>query len=84
MKKYLIINEGCDDSTDFEVELTDEEFETILKIAKENNNNRHYHCQPKISIYDKYVLNDGYYNVGEWVDGEYIEYKDLTKEKNNE
>lgn len=36
MKKYLIDNEGCDDTTRFEIELTDDELKTIMKFIKAN------------------------------------------------
>ena len=35
MKKYLIILNGCDDQTECEIELTDEEIFLFIEIAKE-------------------------------------------------
>lgn len=84
MKKYLIDNNGCDDTTRFEIELTDEELQTILKFIKLNNKNSYYGCQPKIDIYDKYFyLDDRPVSYG-WVNDEYLEGHSLLGEKENE
>ena len=58
MKKYLIENIGCDDTTRFEIELTDEELKTIIRFIKENNKASEYGCQPSIEIYDRYFYDD--------------------------
>jgi hypothetical protein len=58
MKKYLIENHGCDDTTSFEIELNDEELEVILKFIKLNNQNSQYSCQPEIRIYEDYFYNN--------------------------
>ena len=58
MKKYLIENNGCDDTTRFEIELTDEELITVIKFIKKNNEASKYQCQPTIDIYDKYFYDD--------------------------
>lgn len=50
-EKYLVKNIGCDDTTEFEIELTDEELLTIMRFIKENNKVAVYHCQPKIKIF---------------------------------
>ena len=59
MKKYLIENNGCDDTTRFEIELTDEELKTVIKFIKANNDESDYGCKPYIDIYDKYFYDDG-------------------------
>lgn len=55
--KYLICNIGCDDTTETEIELTEEELKTIIRFAKENNENSTYQCKPSIAIYGKYLIN---------------------------
>lgn len=52
MKKYLIGNVGCDDHTEFILELTDEELKTIIKFCDENNKVADYQCKPEIRIYE--------------------------------
>ena len=73
MKKYLIENIGCDDTTYTEIELTEEELKAILKFAKKNNNNSEICCQPIISIYDDYIISNDWYE-------KYKKGTDLTKE----
>ncbi len=58
MKKYLIENNGCDDTTRFEIELTDEELKTVIKFIQANNKASKYQCQPEIDIYDTYFYDD--------------------------
>lgn len=80
MTKYLIENSGCDDATYTELYLFENELETLLRFARENNKNSKYLCQPKIKIYEEYELVDGYYHTGKWVDENFIEFKDLVEE----
>lgn len=61
MQKILICNDGCDDSTYTEIELSNEELNTLIKIAKANNKNSGYGCQPKIRIYKDYEKNEDYF-----------------------
>ena len=70
MKKYLIENMGCDDTTRFEIELTDEELKTIIKFIKANNKSSKCQCQPTIDIYNKYFYND---------EGKPTTYKQITE-----
>lgn len=58
MKKYLIENNGCDDTTRFEIELSELELNTIIKFIKANNAASTYGCEPTICIYDKYFYDD--------------------------
>lgn len=63
--KYLIMLVGCDDTTYYETDLTEEELKFLVKIAKEINKNSRYCCQPKICIYSGYTKNEnGYYAIG--------------------
>lgn len=57
MKKYIIRNVGCDDETEFEIELTDEQLEFIIKLFDKNNKIADCGCQPKLYIYnyDDYI-----------------------------
>ena len=60
MNKYLICNEGCDDTTYTEIELNDEELKTLIKIAKENNKTGGG-CKPIIHVYKDYKTDGDYY-----------------------
>ena len=62
MKKYIIKNIGCDDETEFEIELTDEQLEFIIKLFDKNNIIADGGCQPELYIYNY----EGYSN--EWYD----------------
>lgn len=52
MKKYEIRVEGCDYETEFAIELSGFEFETVKKIAKICNETSECRCQPRIYIED--------------------------------
>ena len=71
-KSYLIVSEGCDDSTVVEVELDNEQLNTLLFVAKAINTTSWYGCMPRLWIYDKYTVED----VEEWHDGKSIIVKD--------
>ena len=60
MKKYHIENCGCDDSTDFDIELTDDELKTVIRLFEENNKASKYGCQPVAYIYE-YREDNKYY-----------------------
>lgn len=60
-KKYLFYNAGCDDITMTELELTDKELEFLKNVARANNRNSSCACQPRISIYEKYEIEDDEY-----------------------
>lgn len=60
-KKYLFYNAGCDDITMTELELTDKELELLKNVARANNRNSNCSCQPRISIYEKYDIEDDEY-----------------------
>ena len=49
-KIYKISVDGCDDSTEFEIELKEQEYETIKKVADKCNETSTYSCQPRINI----------------------------------
>lgn len=69
MNKYLITLNGCDDTTECELELTDEELKFLIKISKEINKYSGYQCQPTISIYKDYKNLDGkrdFRTAGDW------------------
>ena len=62
MKKYLITLNGCDDTTECEIELTENQVKDFMKIAKEINKKSTYRCEPDISIFEKYRKDeDGYF-----------------------
>lgn len=60
-KKYVIVLEGCDDTTSYIGEYTIEEYSLILKVAEEVSSMSTYTCMPTMSIWefnqekDKYV-----------------------------
>lgn len=58
MNKYLIQVEGCDASTEFVMELTDEELQLLLKVAHICNKTSTYGCMPRIWVFDKFVISD--------------------------
>ena len=49
-KKYEIILNGCDDSTKFEMELTNEEFELLKKVSAKSNEASEYCCMPRMYV----------------------------------
>ena len=61
MKTYHIDNIGCDDSNNFNIELTDEEFKTVIKVFDANNKLADCCCTPHLYIYE-YREDDEYYN----------------------
>lgn len=52
IKKYKIENCGCDDTTEFDIEFTDEELIIAIKISEANNKKADYGCKPELYIYD--------------------------------
>lgn len=50
MKKYKIINSGCDDETEGVFELTEEQYEFLNTLFGELNKNSTCGCMPKIYI----------------------------------
>lgn len=85
MKTYLVENIGCDDTTTFEIGLTDEELKTVLRFIKLNNKNSTYRCMPKIDIYEDYFYDMDFKPVTyEWVNHEYIEARKLNKDMEDE
>lgn len=65
MKKYFIANLGCDDHTEFILELTDEELKTIIKFCDENNKASDYQCKPEIQIFELNEEFNNFYSYGE-------------------
>lgn len=49
-KKYEIVLDGCDDSTKFEMELTNEEFELLEKVSAKSNEASKYCCMPRMYL----------------------------------
>jgi len=50
LKLYRIALHGCDDSTIFEMELTDEEFALAERIAAKSEETSSYGCMPTMVI----------------------------------
>ena len=51
-KKYEIVLDGCDDSTKFKMELTNEEFELLEKVSAKSNEASKYCCMPRMYLYE--------------------------------
>ena len=51
--KYIIVLEGCDDETDFEMELNQEEADLLKRVSEISNETSHYACMPVMSITPK-------------------------------
>ena len=79
--KVLINNNGCDDTTEFELDLSEKEFNIILNFAKINNEMAKRHCQPTIAIYKNYKFDElNGYNI--WYkdkNGNIKEFEDIAK-----
>lgn len=80
--KVLVNNNGCDDTTEFEIEVDEEKLKWLIEFAKLNNCYSTYNCQPEIAIYKEYkVKPDGEYSIFyKREDGCIVEFPDLTKE----
>ncbi len=74
MKKYLIANLGCDDHTEFILELTDEELKTIIKFCDENNKVSAYQCKPEIQVFEYDENKDSYYDYGKPINNQYEDF----------
>ena len=79
MKKYYIKNCGCDDTTVFDIELTDEELKTIIRVFEENNKVADYQCKPELHIYE-YDESKSRWEYNKPLNNNYYE----LKEENNE
>lgn len=49
-KTYRIVLEGCDDSTVFDMELTNEEFDVLKRVSDRANETSYYRCMPRMYI----------------------------------
>ena len=79
--KYLIINYGCDDSTELEIELTQKELDFLIDFAQKLNKNSTDSCQPTISIYKDYYKDECQYYPYSIIDGKKVESNDLVEER---
>lgn len=50
MSKYAIIIAGCDDCTAFSMELTEQEFEVVNRLAEIANKASQYECMPTMEV----------------------------------
>lgn len=50
MKTVKIINTGCDADTVFEMNLTDEQYDFVVKLCEANNEVAKAHCQPTLEV----------------------------------
>lgn len=48
--RYTITLDGCDDSTVFEMLLTDEEYELLKRVSKKANETSTYGCMPRMFV----------------------------------
>ena len=80
MKKYLICNHGCDDCNEFEMELTEEQAQFLIKVFEENNKIADYQCKPSLYICDNYTKENGWYSGYSSMNKDYYELKGKTNE----
>lgn len=66
MKKYLICNDGCDDRTEFEMELTEEQAQFLIKVFEANNKIADYQCKPSLYICSNYTKKIDEYDSYVW------------------
>ena len=52
MSKHIICLVGCDDATEVEMEMTDEELEFLRNVARKVNNKSSCECMPTLYIDD--------------------------------
>lgn len=76
MKKYLIANLGCDDHTEFILELTDEELKTIIKFCDENNKVADYQCKSEIQVFEYNENINSYYDYGKPINNQYEDFEE--------
>ena len=50
---YVIDLNGCDDSTIFEMELTEQEYEFLSKVSELANKTSTYQCMPRLYVEQK-------------------------------
>lgn len=80
MNKYLIANVGCDDNTEFVIELDDKELQTIIRFCDENNKVADYQCKPEIHIYKYDESKECYYEYdGKPLNKNYYDFKKEIK-----
>lgn len=53
MKRYLVKNVGCDDTTEFEIDLNDEELKVVVRLFELNNKSVVDGCMPELYIYEE-------------------------------
>ena len=49
--KYVIELIGCDDTTNFEMELTEDELKLLQRVAKKSKETSSYSCMPIMRVY---------------------------------
>ena len=49
-KDYVVCLKGCDDSTEFSIELTDAEFALLDKVADLSKETSYHDCMPTLQI----------------------------------
>lgn len=50
VKTYKIKLEGCDDETEFDMQLTEEEFNLLKRVSEKANETSTYRCMPRMYI----------------------------------
>ena len=53
-KTYLITLIGCDDITEFKMELDENEFELVKKLCEKSKETSYYSCMPVMEIREDY------------------------------
>lgn len=50
LNTYKIILEGCDDTTVFDMELTDDEYNLLVRVSEKANETSTYMCEPRMYV----------------------------------
>lgn len=53
MGKYIIELRGCDDSTEFTMDIADCDLDILIEVAKKSHETSEYRCQPEMFIFDE-------------------------------
>lgn len=55
---HTICLNGCDDDTEFEMDMTEEQFMFLKRVANKANNTSTYGCMPRLYIDDVLIRNE--------------------------
>ena len=61
--KYIIHIRGCDDETNFVMELNEEELKLVEELCKKSKETSTYGCMPDMSVVEYTEKNKKYYYI---------------------